>query len=172
MFPNKAPNPKLANYAEHKAVVEEGLPSLLKAMKEAEITTPPRIAAFLTTIAVESDGFRYNVSQYNDTRLYRGRGFIQLTGSGNYGAAGKYFGIDLLRQPDLAASLEWSAPIAKWYWTVARRINPMADRLDMGAVNKAIGFPAGPGDAVRCEMFKNALQYLTGSVPDGINCAR
>jgi len=81
-------------------------------------------------------------------------------------------GIDLLGDPDLALSLDWSAPIARWYWTVARDINPMADALDMGAVNAAIGYPAGEEDNRRCDSFEAALNYLTGSIPDGINCTR
>jgi putative chitinase len=60
--------------------------------------------------------------------------------------------------PDRAMSLQWSAPIARWYWTVARNINPYADALNMGKVNAA----TGAEDARRCDSFKNALAYLTG----------
>jgi putative chitinase len=72
----------------------------------------------------------------------------------------------------LARSLQWSAPIARWYWTVARNINPFADALNMGKVNAAIGYPAGTEDQRRCDSFKNAIRYLTGSVPGGIICTR
>jgi putative chitinase len=162
MFPGRIGDP---------AIVDEGLPTLNQAMLDAEITTPYRQAAFLATIAHESI-FEYNIREIGDTRPYGGRGYIQLTGDFNYGPAGDYFGIDLLGNPDLALSLEWSAPIARWYWTVARDINPMADALDMGAVNAAIGYPAGEEDNRRCDSFKSALQYLTGSVPAGVNCTR
>ena len=77
--------------------------------------------------------------------LYDGRGFIQLTGDFNYGPAGRSFGIDLLGNPDLALSLQWSAPIARWCWTVVRNINPYADALDMGRVNAAILAKNGGG---------------------------
>jgi len=155
------------------AIVEAGLPSLLEQMADAEINTPYRIAAFLATLAHES-AFLYNVKARGDTRVYAGRGYIQLTGSVNYAAAGEYLGADLLADPELALSLEWSAKIARWYWTVNRHCNPMADALQMGRVNTAIGYPLGDGteDRRRCESFKNALLYLTGSVPDGISCAR
>lgn len=162
MFPGKVGDP---------AIVDEGLPSLNQAMADAEINTDYRKAAFLATIAHEST-FEYNIREIGDDRTYGGRGYIQLTGDFNYGPAGEYFGIDLLGNPDLALSLEWSAPIARWYWTVARDINPMADDLDMGAVNAAIGYPAGEEDSRRCDSFKSALNYLTGSIPDGINCTR
>lgn len=155
------------------AIVQAGLPGLLEQMAVAEINTPRRVAAFLATLAHES-AFLYNVKAKGDTRVYAGRGYIQLTGSKNYDAAGQYLGVDLLVEPELALSLEWSAKIARWYWTRARKCNPMADALQMGKVNAAIGYPIGDGaeDKRRCESFKNALLYLTGSVPDGISCAR
>jgi putative chitinase len=42
----------------------------------------------------------------------------------------------------------------------------------MGKVNAAIGYPAGTEDQRRCDSFKNAIRYLTGSVPGGIICTR
>ncbi|GAA1565489.1 MULTISPECIES: glycoside hydrolase family 19 protein [Kribbella] len=162
MFGSRIANP---------SIVETGLPSLNQAMKDAQINTPYRKAAFLATLVHESR-LEYNIREIGDTRLYGGRGYIQLTGDFNYGPAGQYFGIDLLGNPDLALSLQWSAPIARWYWTVARNINPYADNLDMGRVNAAIGYPAGAEDQRRCDSFKSALQYLTGSVPAGVICIR
>lgn len=162
MFGSRIANPTLVN---------TGLPSLNKAMADAQINTPRRKAAFLATLVHESR-LEYNIREIGDTRLYGGRGYIQLTGDFNYGPAGRYFGIDLLGNPELARSLQWSAPIARWYWTVARNINPMADALNMGKVNAAIGYPAGAEDQRRCDSFKNALRYLTGSVPSGIICTR
>jgi putative chitinase len=140
-------------------------------MRDANINTPYRKAAFLATLVHESR-LEYNIREIGDTRLYGGRGYIQLTGDFNYGPAGQYLGIDLLGNPDLALSLQWSAPIARWYWTVARDINPYADNLDMGRVNAAIGYPAGAEDQRRCDSFKSAILYLTGSIPDGVICTR
>lgn len=153
--------------------VAAGLPVLLQQMDLAQINTPPRIAAFLATLAHESR-FEYNVKQRGATAIYAGRGYIQLTGVDNYRAAGNHLGIDLVTSPDLAMSLEWSAKIARWYWTVARKCNPMADALQMGKVNRAIGYPIADGaeDVDRCKSFESALKYLTGSVPPGISCAR
>lgn len=162
MFGSRIANP---------SIVETGLPSLNQAMRDAQINTPYRKAAFLATLVHESR-LEYNIREIGDTRPYGGRGYIQLTGDFNYGPAGQYFGIDLLGNPDLALSLQWSAPIARWYWTVARDINPYADNLDMGRVNAAIGYPAGAEDQRRCDSFKAALNYLTGSVPSGVICTR
>jgi putative chitinase len=162
MFPGKIANP---------STVQTGLPSLNQAMRDANINTPYRKAAFLATLVHESR-LEYNIREIGDTRTYGGRGYIQLTGDFNYGPAGNYFGINLLGNPDLALSLQWSAPIARWYWTVNRNINPFADQLNMGKVDAAIGFPAGAEDAARCTSFKNAIRYLTGSVPAGVICTR
>ncbi len=162
MFPGKVGD---------QATVETGLASMNAEMVAAGITTAPRQAAYLATIANEST-FRYNAVQAGGA-TYTGRGYIQLTGDFNYSDAGAYFGIDLLGNPGLAASLDYSAAISRWYWTVARDINPLADALDMGAVDAAIGYARDPAEDVqRCNDFKSALQYLTGSVPAGINCVR
>lgn len=161
------------------AVVAEGLPSLLAEMDKAGINTPRRVAAFLATLQAESM-FEYNIHQFGDTSTYAGRGYIQLTGAVNYTDAGHYLGIDLVGDPDLAMDLRYSAKIAIWYWTVARHINPFADALQMGKVNRAIGYPLSPpgtdgktNDQRRCEAFQKALQYLTGSpAPEPVDCTR
>lgn len=156
------------------ATVEAGLPSLLAEMKAAQINTPRRVAAFLATLAHES-GFLYNIPQRGATGTYKGRGYIQLTGSANYASASKYLSVDLVGSPELALSLDWSAKVARWYWTVARpSCNTYADTLRMGKVNAAIGYPVGDGseDARRCASFCNALRYLTGEVPAGVTTTR
>lgn len=141
-------------------------------MRIAHIDNPRRIAAFITTLAVESY-LEYDINQIGTTSTYRGRGYIQLTGSANYASAGRYLGVDLIGFPDKAVALEWSARIATWYWTVARpSTNAYADALRMGMVNKMIGFPAGPGDEVRARMFGAVLGVLTGSIPEGITDTR
>jgi predicted chitinase len=154
--------------------VADGLDSLNAEMVAAGITTPARKAAFLATLKHES-GFRYNAGEAGNSSSYRGRGFIQITGVGNYQSAGAYLGHDFAGAPDDAATARWSAAIARWYWTVARNINPSADNLDMGAVDKAIGYSSSldPAESqARCDDFKKALLYYNGSLPGGINCVR
>lgn len=167
MFPGKIATASIP-------IVEAGLPGLLEQMTAAEINTPRRVAAFLTTLAFESR-FEYNIREGGDTRPYGGRGYIQLTGEDNYRAAGHYLGFDLVGHPELAQSLAWSAKIATWYWTVRRDCNSYADVLRMGKVNAAIGYPRSPdgsNDNARCAAFQKALQYLTGGALEPVDCAR
>jgi predicted chitinase len=153
--------------------VVEGLPALNAAMLRAGISTPARKAAFLATLRSES-AFRYDAVEAGNERPFRGRGFIQLTGEGNYRAAGEFLGLDLVGNPDLALNGLASPAIAAWYWTVARNINVSADALDMAAVNIAIGYaPSTRRDMVRCSDFLTALRYYSGGeVPVGVNCER
>ena len=53
-----------------------------------------------------------------DGELFKGRGFIQLTGRDNYTRASKQiFGDDrLVKNPDLASRLDVGAQIALWFW--------------------------------------------------------
>ncbi|MEO6786245.1 MAG: glycoside hydrolase family 19 protein [Chthoniobacteraceae bacterium] len=51
-----------------------------------------------------------------DGKLFRGRGYIQLTGRNNYRAAGKALELDLENNPDLAAQPANAARIAGWFW--------------------------------------------------------
>lgn len=71
---------------------------------------------------------------------YHGRGFIQLTGRYNYGAAEKALGIPLLAKPELAADPQVAARIAIWYWN--SRVKPHAgDFSDTGKVTHKINAP-------------------------------
>ncbi|MBB5808175.1 putative chitinase [Saccharothrix ecbatanensis] len=158
--------------------VAAGLPGLNEVMTQKGITTPTRKAAFLATLKHES-GFRYNAGEAGNIAVYRGRGFIQLTGQYNYQSAGASLGHDFLNNPSDAASLQWSAKVAGWYWTVARNINAAADAYDMGAVGRAIGYSYAldPTESNnRCASYKRALAHFNGGslpVPEtAIDCTR
>lgn len=118
------------------------LPYLHAAMVEANITTPPRQAAFLAQLAFESGELRFfeaptsgeqdegrtdlgNVRPGDGVR-YKGRGPIQLTGRRNYRAAGRALGLDLEDDPSRVAELDVGLRVAAWYWN-ARGLNALAD---------------------------------------------
>lgn len=159
-----------AGWVGDKTVVEAGLPTLEAEMRKGSITTPARQAAFLATLVSES-AVRFDADQ-GGSYSYRGRGYIQLTNDFNYEAAGTYLGIDLLAQPDLARAMKWSAPIARWYWTVARTTtNTYADDHDMSGVNRNIGFAWSYEEATRrCDRFKSAFTVLSGNAPAHTIC--
>lgn len=72
-------------------------------------------------------GGRLGNSGPNDGYIYRGRGYIQLTGKANYAAAGKALGLDLVNKPELAATPLGAAMIAGWFWQ-ARGLNAIVAR--------------------------------------------
>ncbi|MDX3664289.1 hypothetical protein PV646_43980 [Streptomyces sp. ID05-26A] len=158
--------------------VAAGLPGLNEQMEAAGITSPTRKAAFVATLKHES-GFRYNAGEAGNGAVYKGRGFIQITNDFNYQAITNYFGHDFMNHPEDAAKAEWSAKIARWYWTVARNINASADAYDMGGVGRAIGYSydLDPTESQnRCTSYKKALAYFNGgSLPvaeSSIKCLR
>ncbi|MFC0112013.1 glycoside hydrolase family 19 protein [Kibdelosporangium aridum] len=158
--------------------VAAGIPSLNEQMEAAGITSPTRKAAWVATLKHES-GFRYNAGEAGSGEFYKGRGFIQLTADFNYRAATNYFGHDFINHPEDAAKIEWSAKIARWYWTVQRNINASADVYDMGGVGRAIGYHPrlDPTESLnRCASYKKALAYFNGGslpVPEAsIKCLR
>jgi len=128
------------------------LPHFQRACDEAEINTPRRLAHFAAQLGHESNDLRWVEERGNACEAYdtgrpasrlgntpeadgdgcalRGRGWIQITGAANYAAAGKALGLDLLGNPELAATPEVAARIAAWYWRT-RGLNALADRGDV-----------------------------------------
>ena len=135
------------------AKAAEYLPHLNAAMKEANITTPQRQAAFLAQLSHESGGLKYmeeiasgaayegrrdlGNTQPGDGTRYKGRGPIQLTGRANYRAAGQALGIDLEGNPGLATRPDVAFRIATWYWS-SRNLNQYADRGDFSSITYRI----------------------------------
>ena len=110
--------------------IQAHLPVVLQALDEKELRERPMVLMALASIRAETEGFvpvsegisRYNTSpggkpfdlydrrrdigngQPGDGALYKGRGFIQLTGKANYLEHGKAIGLGdkLVKQPELA----------------------------------------------------------------------
>ncbi len=128
------------------------------AMNEFQINTPGRQAAFLAQIAFESNQLKWfeeiwgptaaqlgyefrtdlgNIPGTGDGYRFRGRGPIQLTGRDNYQAAGDALGLDLVNDPDQAATPEVGFRTAGWFWQT-HGLNELADVGDFVTITRRI----------------------------------
>lgn len=152
-------------------LVDTYLPLLNAAMREFEINTPLRIAAFLGQVAHESAELKYfqeiaDGSAYEsrndlgnvfpgDGKRFKGRGPIQLTGRSNYRDYGQVLGLDLVHNPELAASPEVGFRIAGAFWK-RKSLNALADNgeykrisIKINGINKKTGEANGIEDRIK-----------------------
>lgn len=112
------------------------LPEVVAALKFYKIWRRPTAIATIATIGVETGGFRpiceyggdrYFTEQYEarddlgnfcpgDGPLFKGRGFVQITGRANYRRYGEKLGVDLENKPDLALEPKVSAQVLALYF--------------------------------------------------------
>lgn len=142
---------EIALYASDKNIAMY-LPMLEEAMAKYHIDTPLRQAHFLAQIIHESGSFQYTVeldsglayeyradlgnTQRGDGPLYKGRGFIQLTGRSNYAYYGLAVNEDLLAHPDLVAT-KYPADVSGWFWA-NHSLNALADADNVNAITRMI----------------------------------
>jgi len=152
--------------------------ALTPAMAAGGINTPLRVAAFIAQTAHESFAYRFleeladgtayegrqdlGNTQPGDGPLFKGRGYIGITGRANYRSAGRDLGIDLEGNPQLAARPDVAAAIAVWFWNL-RGLSPLADQGTQEAfdsITKRIngGFN---GKASRDSLWQNALAAIS-----------
>ncbi|HVW43462.1 MAG TPA: glycoside hydrolase family 19 protein [Amycolatopsis sp.] len=160
------------------------------ALIQAGCTTVVRSAMFCAQVGHESVGLRFmeeiwgptaaqlgyegradlGNTRPGDGKLFKGRGPIQLTGRANYGRFGAWAKANQLvadadhfvNNPAAVATSQWGFLAASWYWTVARKINPLADARDILGATKAVnGGTNGLADRTdrwnRCLALGNAL---------------
>ena len=132
---------------------DQFLKPLNDAMKEFEINTPKRQAAFLAQIAHESGELKYmeeiasgeayegraslGNTQPGDGKRYKGRGPIQLTGRSNYRKAGAALKLDLEGKPELAAQPDVGCRVAGWFWKT-HGLNDLADKGEFRQITRRI----------------------------------
>jgi predicted chitinase len=122
------------------------------AMKEFEINTPKRRAAFLAQIALESHELRNfedlfgdgnqnrpgaSTVQPGEIKAFRPRGPLMIVGRANYKAAGKALKLDLENHPELVSQPEVGFRVAAWYWKT-NGLNELADRGDLRGITQRI----------------------------------
>ncbi len=138
-----------------------------KVFPEFGINTPRRIAAFLGQVAVESGELKYDKElpskwnkknpkdlneptgtlyegrknlgniQAGDGPKFIGRGVLQLTGRANYADYSKKLGIDLIANPELAATPEVSVKIACQYFK-DRGLLALADAWNIDEITRRV----------------------------------
>jgi putative chitinase len=127
------------------------LPYLNAAMREFDITTPLRQAAFLGQILHESgslvyteeiaSGKAYNGrvdlgnTQPGDGERFKGRSLIQITGRVNYVKVMLALGIDCLVHPEMLAQPENACRASAWWWH-DHKLNEIADLGTQDAYRK------------------------------------
>jgi putative chitinase len=94
-----------------------------------------------------------------DGFLYRGSGFLQLTGAANFFHAGKALGEDFVRNPDLVRTPKYASLTAGWFWQT-HNLNQYADKEDWLMLTKRInGGTIGLED--RKKHIAHAIEVLT-----------
>jgi putative chitinase len=158
------------------------LPLLQRSMAEFQINTPRREAAFLAQIAHESGEFRWmeeiwgptqqqlkydphsklatnlGNTQVGDGKRFKGRGPIQITGKYNYAKYGKLLGIDLVENPEKAATPEVGFRIAGLFWQ-KNGLNELADQHRFGLITRRINGGIN-GLANRLQYYARAKDVL------------
>ena len=162
------------------------MPFLIPAMERFEITTKLRAAAFLATIAHESNCLKNYVEIWGPTPAqeryegnldlgntfkgdgykYRGRGAIQITGRSNYQKASKALGEDFVLWPDKLSSPMWAIESAAWWWK-DHGCNKLADKPDFKAVTRRVNGGYN-GMEERQKFYDKALAVLP-EAPDFSN---
>ena len=152
---------------------------LQQAMEEFEINTPPRKAAFIAQIALESGGFHYvkeiasgasyegrldlGNTEPGDGVKFKGRGLLQNTGRANYHACGLALGLDLFICPELLEQPIHAARSAGWFWK-SHGLNELADAGEFKKITKRINGAATDGPPshhlIRVEYYERALEVL------------
>lgn len=164
------------------AKCEAYFPFLQQALEEFEIDTPLREAAFLAQIAHESGEFKWmeeiwgptaaqkryespaskarelGNTERGDGKRFKGRGPIQITGRANYKKYGDMLGLDLVGQPDSAATASVGFRIAGAYWK-SHGLNDLADRRQFKKITKVINGGLR-GYQERLEYYKRAKNVL------------
>jgi predicted chitinase len=101
---------------------------------------------------------------------YRGRGLVQLTGKDNYKKFGELLGIDLVKDPDLAATPEIAKAIAVEY--VKQKQQSGTDLTNIADLGKAIGYAGGQAETAKRANIATA--YMAGggvikATPGGVD---
>jgi len=165
---------KIAGASTSQKVVEGIVKYLPEIFERYEINTPLRVAHFLAQAAWESDHFR-TLTEYASGReyegrrdlgnrhrgdgvRYKGRGAFQLTGKANYTEYGHALSLDLVNNPEWAATPHVSMLVAGEYWK-RKNLNHWADQDNGRQITRIIngGYNGLEGRLAMVERAKKAI---------------
>ena len=132
----------------------EAFDNIKSALIECGIYTPLTLLGALATSRVEVGRNFLPIAEYasgllyeyrkdlgniysGDGSLFKGRGYIQLTGRNNYRYYGELLGIDLIQSPDLALNPKIASKILALYFK-ERKVNVACDSEDWVTVRKLV----------------------------------
>ena len=99
-----------------------------------------------------------------DGALFKGRGFVQLTGRANYTAYGKLLGMDLAAQPDLANAPEVAALLlAAFLAHQAKAMRPALARDDLAAARRLVN-----GGSHGLDRFSSVFELAQTALPEHV----
>ncbi|WP_375640672.1 glycoside hydrolase family 19 protein [Bartonella sp. MM55XZML] len=173
--------PKLAHHACQDFIIVEMARVLPEALSYGALTTPLRIAHFLSQCAHESDGF-FTLREYASGRAYegrrdlgninpgdgvrfKGRGLIQLTGRNNYRRFTRFWcsvdkqAVDCEAFPEEVEKFPAALWSAVWFWQM-KGLNRLADQDDYLRITKAIN--GGKNGLVQRLIYLNRAKKLLG----------
>lgn len=168
---------EIAGAPVNRKVVDGLVANLPEALEKYKINTELRLAHFLAQLAHESDHFR-TFEEYasgagyegrrdlgntvrGDGRKYKGRGPIQITGRYNYRKYGDKLGVDLINNPELAATARIGTLIAGQYW-FDHGLNALADDDNGKLITRKIngGYNGLKDRLEKIERAKKALKRI------------
>ncbi|WP_375618799.1 MULTISPECIES: glycoside hydrolase family 19 protein [unclassified Bartonella] len=173
--------PKLAHHARQDFIIVEMARVLPEVLSYGALTTPLRIAHFLSQCAHESDGF-FTLREYASGRAYegrrdlgninpgdgvrfKGRGLIQLTGRNNYRRFTRFWcsvdkqAVDCEDFPEELEKFPAALWSAVWFWQM-KGLNRLADQDDYLRITKAIN--GGKNGLVQRLIYLNRAKKLLG----------
>jgi putative chitinase len=156
--------------------VEEELPYVYRVMREYEINTKLRFAAFIANVAKESgqlwyveelaDGWAYEGRTdlgntfSGDGPRFKGHGYIQITGRHNHGVVGDALGVDAINDPQILTRMPWAWLSAGYYWRYMSSWGNLNDYADNGDFESTVlGVRGGP-DSDRRWFYDTAMSVL------------
>ncbi|MCD9004851.1 peptidoglycan-binding protein [Luteimonas sp. XNQY3] len=146
-----------------RSALREGRDVLEAARLEALAGRPEPLAELMY-------GGRMGNTEPGDGHLYRGRGYMQLTGKNQYAAAGEALALDLVGNPDLAAQPGHASRIATWYWQQNVPRDAREDARAAGAAINGTDPPNGLDD--RAQRFERWEREITPERIQVLSAAR